>query len=82
MSKHSGSRQVHDALKTRNVFDVLKTHSTPVGVHLLVYLSDKGKWDGPCSLVDIQREDIIVLAPKEAQKFYSYVVRPFNGSQM
>lgn len=41
MSKHNTSRQIRDALMTRNELDVMEINKTPIGVLLLVYRPEK-----------------------------------------
>lgn len=84
MSRHFASRQIKDALATRNGPDVSDIHTAPIGSAVLVYRPSKDMWEGPYSLLDIQGEDIIVLTPKGPQKFRSTVVKryvsPSNSS--
>lgn len=77
MSKHFSSRQVKDALKTRNGPDVTDIHKTPIGAPVLVYRPKTDKWEGPYSILEINGEDIIVLLPKGPTKFRSTVVKPY-----
>lgn len=77
MSKHFASRQVRDALNTRNGPDVTDIQSTPIGAPILVYRPEKDLWDGLFTLLDIQGEDATVLTLKGLTKFCSTVVKPY-----
>lgn len=77
LQKLFASRQVRDALKSRNRPDITDIHMIPIGFPVLVYCPEKDQWEGSFSLLEIKDEDVIVLTPKGATKFQSTVVKPY-----
>lgn len=51
--KHFASRQVRDALRTRNGPNVTNIPFAPIGSHDLVYRIEEDRWDGPFKILDI-----------------------------
>lgn len=51
--------------------------SAPIGAHTLVYRIEQDCWEGPCSILDIDWEDVYLLLPHGPSKIRSTVVKPF-----
>lgn len=77
LSKSFASRQVRDALKTKNGSDVTDIHKTTIGSPILVCRPDKDRWEGLYYRLEINDEDVIVLLPKGPTRFRSTVVKSF-----
>lgn len=77
MSKHFASREVRQAMTTRNRPDLSKTHKTLIGHPVLVYRLVKDNWNGPFSPLKIRGEDIMKFSPEREAKFDSTVVKPY-----
>lgn len=77
-TKHFTSRQVKDALRTRNSPDVTNILSVHIGSHALVYRIQKDRWDGPFTILNIDRDGIYLLLPHGPSKFRSTLVKPYN----
>lgn len=77
MTKLFVSRQVPQALNTRNFLDVFQIHNAPTEAPVLVYWREKNKWDGPYSVLGICGEDVTVLTPKGDAKFHNTVIKRY-----
>lgn len=76
LTKHFADRQVCDALHTRNGPHVTDILSSAIR-HALVYLTEKDCWDGPYTILDIDRDDVyyfsLTVSPKFDQQWKPYV---------
>lgn len=75
------SKQGRDALRTRIRLDNMKIHTTPAGTSVNVYRPEKDKLERSHSLLDIREEDAVGLTPKDAQNFWSTVMKPHTVRQ-
>ena len=79
--KCTASRQVNDALNTRNGPSTASVHDLPINSPVLVYregkASQSGEWKGPYNLLSIQGESVIIELPHGPTKFRSTSIKPY-----
>ena len=79
--KCTASRQVNDALNTRNGPSTAAVHDLPINSPVLVYregnVGQSGEWKGPYNLLSIQGESVIIELPHGPTKFRSTSIKPY-----
>lgn len=79
ISEHFSHLQVSSAVRTRNGPDTSNIYAASINSHVLVYQPEKVLWEGPYTLLDMQRETNTVLLPPPTgpSNFWSTVVKRF-----
>lgn len=77
MFKHFAARQLRNKLNSRDWANENGIHNALLGAPTLVYRPEKDRWSGVFSLLDVQREDVAVHTLKDAQTFWSPVVKRY-----
>lgn len=79
MSRHFASRQVRDAMASRNDSNVTDIHPARIDLKVHVYQQQLDMCDGPFDILGIDEEDVTVLLRPSAglSKFGSTVVMSF-----
>ncbi|KAI1001416.1 hypothetical protein K3495_g6784 [Podosphaera aphanis] len=79
------TRQVHDALKTRNGPSTTEIHKLPLNSLVLVWREANsghlGKWDGPFKLLNVDAETCTINMPSGPTQFRSTSVKPYLTEQ-
>ncbi len=77
--KCTASRQVNNALNTRNGPSTAAVHGLPINSPVLVYregnVGQSGEWKGPYNLLSIQGESVIIELPHGPTKFRSTSIK-------
>lgn len=78
----TATRQVNDALNTRNGPSTIAVHDLTLNSPVLVWregnANQSGGWKGPYSLIGIERETAIIKMPNGPTKFRTTSVRPYE----
>ncbi|KAI1002946.1 hypothetical protein K3495_g5254 [Podosphaera aphanis] len=79
------TRQVHDALNTRNGPSTTEIHKLPLNSVVLVWREGNsghlGKWDGPFKLLNVDAETCTINMPSGPTQFRSASVKPYLTEQ-
>ena len=79
--KSTASRQINDALNTRNGPSTASVHDLPINSPVLVYregnAGQSGEWKGPYNLLSIQGESVIIELPHGPTKFRNTSIKPY-----
>lgn len=70
--------QVRNALQARSGPSMHKLHDMPIGGHVLLYQPERGKWEEPYALMNIDEEDFAVLMPRGVSRFRSTSVKLYR----
>ena len=74
--KLNASRQVNDAINTRNGPSTTHLHDLPLNAPVLVY-REKSGWKGPYKLLGIEGESAMLNLPSGPTKFKATSVKPY-----
>lgn len=77
MTKLFSRRQVKDDLRSRNGPDTYQVRELPIGSLDLVYRTEKDKWEGKFSLLDLKGETCTILFPNGPTQFRSNIVKKY-----
>jgi hypothetical protein len=82
VQKSIATRQMNDALNTRNGFTITLIHGLPLNSPVLVFRESKGfnqsgSWKGSFKLLSIQGESAIVELPNGSIKFRTTSLKPY-----
>lgn len=76
LTKYFASRQIQDALQTRNDPSVTDILSAPIGSHALVYCIEKFRCEGSSTILFIERDDVYLLLSDGPAMFRFTVMKP------
>jgi hypothetical protein len=76
--KLRATRQVNDALHTRNGPRTENLHTLPIGSDVLVWRIHHKKWEGPYKLLSVQGETATLELPHGPTRFRTTSVKPYK----